>query len=285
MQLNMPRGTIFLVAAVVAGILATFAIHRYVSIKTTVPVAATWGGHCRGRSNLSGTAITGAVVKAVTWPQAVIPPNSPSRMREVEGRVVKVPIAQGNPILSSMLAPEGTAAGLSGILEDGKRALTVKVDEVAGVAGFLHPGDHVDVLMDMAMKGQKENQSDHFSKTILHDIPILTAGQIWEQKGENKPVVVNTVTLELSPEQAEVLNLASNQGKIRLALRNRNNRTVAQTQGVTTSLLIGAEGPKQESKGAVQPVRKRRKSRLSKDWTGPTPSFRNADRYDGAGLR
>ena len=146
-----------------------------------------------------------------------------------------------------MLAPEGTAAGLSGILEDGKRALTVKVDEVAGVAGFLHPGDHVDVLMDMAMKG--ESKSEHFSKTILHDISILTTGQIWEQKGENKPMVVNTVTLELTPEQAEVLNLASNEGKIRLALRNRNNKTIAQTQGVTTSLLLGGGGRQERKQG------------------------------------
>jgi pilus assembly protein CpaB len=262
MQLNMPRGAIFLVAAVVAGIVATFGIHRYVSIKTTVPVAATRQVIVAAADISPGTAISGTAVKAVTWPQAVIPPKSLTTMREVEGRVVKVPIPQGNPILSSMLAPEGTAAGLSGILEDGKRALTVKVDEVAGVAGFLHPGDHVDVLMDMAMQG--ENKSEHFSKTILHDISILTTGQIWEQKGDNKPMVVNTVTLELTPEQAEVLNLASNQGKIRLSLRNRNNRTVAQTQGITTSVLLNGAGPKQESKVAAQPVREEKRVEVIK---------------------
>jgi pilus assembly protein CpaB len=254
MQLNLPRGTIFLIAAVVTGVIATFAIHRYVSIKTTVPVAATRQVIIAAADISPGTAISGQAVKAVTWPQAVIPPKAAATIREVEGRVVKVPIPQGNPVLSSMLAPEGTAAGLSGILEDGKRALTVKVDEVAGVAGFLHPGDRVDVLMDLAVQGQGDKE--HFSKTILHDIPILTTGQIWEQKGENKPVVVNTVTLELTPEQAEMLNLASNQGKIRMALRNRNNRTVAQTSGVTTSFLIGGVTGKKENKAeAPQPVR------------------------------
>jgi pilus assembly protein CpaB len=264
MQLNLPRGTIFLVAAVVAGILATFAIHRYVTIKTNIPVAATRQVIIAAADISPGTAITGAAVKAVTWPQAVIPPKSAATMREVEGRVVKVPIPQGNPILSSMLAPQGTAAGLSGILEDGKRALTVKVDEVAGVAGFLHPGDHVDVLMDLAMQGG--GKTEHFSKTILHDISILTTGQIWEQKGENKPVVVNTVTLELTPEQAEVLNLASNQGKIRMALRNRNNRTVAETQGVTTSVLLGGgiATPKPETKAAVQTVREAKRVEIIK---------------------
>jgi len=105
--------------------------------------------------------------------------------------------------------------------------------------------------MDLSLKGQ----SEHFSKTILNDISILTTGQIWEQKGDNKPMVVNTVTLELTPDEAEVLNLASNQGKIRLALRNRNNKTVAQTSGVTTSVLIGGGNAQKESKVAAQPGR------------------------------
>jgi pilus assembly protein CpaB len=254
MQLNLPRGTIFLAVAVVAGLVATFGIHRYVSMKTRVVEAPTRQVFIATADISPGTALSGSAVKAVTWPQAVIPPNCASSMRELENRVVKVPIPQGNPVLFSMLAPVGTAAGLSGILDDGKRALTVKVDEVAGVAGFVHPGDHVDVLMDMPMKGQGQGQQEHFSKTILHDITILTTGQIWEQKGDNKPIVVNTVTLELTPGDAEVLNLASNQGKIRLALRNRNNKTIAQTPGVTTSTLING-GAKKDSKAAVQPDR------------------------------
>jgi pilus assembly protein CpaB len=251
MQLNLPRGSIFLVAAVAAGLVATFAIHRYVSLKTMVPVAATRQVFIAAGDISPGTLLSSQIVKAVTWPQEVIPPGSATSAREIEGLVVKLPIPQGNPILFSMLAPEGTAAGLSGILEDGKRALTVKVDEVAGVAGFIHPGDHVDVLVDLPIK----EASEHFSKTILHDVSILTTGQIWEQKGDNKPMVVNTVTLELTPEAAEVLNLASNEGKIRLALRNRNNKTVAETSGVTTSILIGGAAAKKESKVAVQPAR------------------------------
>jgi pilus assembly protein CpaB len=250
MQLNLPRGSIFLMAAVLAGIVATFAIHRYVSLKTRVPVTATRQVVTAAVDIPPGASISAPVLKTVTWPQAVIPPNCASSMKDIEGRVVKLPIAQGNPILFSMLAPQGTAAGLSGILDDGKRALTVRVDEVAGVAGFIHPGDHVDVLVDMPIK----EASEHFSKTILHDISVLTTGQIWEQKGENKPVVVNTVTLELTPEQAEVLNLASNEGKIRMALRNRNNKNIAQTPGVTTSFLTGGVA-KKEDKVIAQPAR------------------------------
>jgi Flp pilus assembly protein CpaB len=83
---------------------------------------------------------------------------------------------------------------------------------------------------------------DNFSKTILQNIVVLTTGQIWEQKGENKPVVVNTVTLELTPDQAEVLNLASNVGKIRLALRNRSNTAAVPTKGVVVSQLTNMNG-------------------------------------------
>ena len=250
MQLNLPRGTIFIVAAVAAGLVATFAIHRYVTLKTRIPVAETRNVIVAGTDISPGTALSRGVVKTVSWPLKVIPPKAASSMQEVESRVVMVPIPQGNPVLFSMLAPEGTAAGLSGILPDGKRALTVKVDEVAGVGGFIHPGDHVDVLVDLPIKDTQE----HFSKTILHDIVVLTTGQIWQQKGDNKPVVVNTVTLELTPAESEVLNLASNEGKIRMALRNRNNKTIAQTEGVTTSFLLGG-GIKKEQAVATQPTR------------------------------
>jgi len=253
MQLNLPRGTIFIAAAVMAGLVATLAIRRYVILKTTIPVAATRQVVVASGDIAPGTALSSQTVRILAWPQEVIPPKSASSMREIEGRVVKVPIPQGNPILSSMLAPEGTAAGLSGILADGKRALTVKVDEVAGVAGFIHPGDHVDVLVDLPIFEAK----DHFSKTILHDIPVLSAGQIWHQGGDNKPVVVNTVTLELTPQESEVLNLASNEGKIRLALRNRNNKNITPTQGVTTSFLTDGMG-KKENKVAVKPPREDR---------------------------
>ncbi len=250
MQLNLPRGSVYLVAAVAAGLVATFAIHRYISVKTQVPVVATRNVVIATADISPGTALGGKLLKTVAWPNGVIPPKSAATLGEVEGRVVKVPISQGNPVLFSMLAPQGTAAGLSGILEDGKRALTIRVDEVAGVAGFIHPGDHVDVLVDLPVR----EATDHFSKTILHDITVLSTGQIWEQKGDSKPVVVNTVTLELTPEASEVLNLASNEGKIRLALRNRNNRTIAETKGVTTSVLTNGIAKKETKAPAPKPV-------------------------------
>jgi pilus assembly protein CpaB len=121
-------------------------------------------------------------------------------------------------------------------MTEDKRAFTVRVDDVSGVAGFIHPGDKVDVLADMKLRGMEES----FSKTILQNIKVLSTGQVWEQKGgDSKPALVNTVTLELTPQQSEALNLVSNEGKIHLVLRGRRNDTIVQTQGVATSALFG----------------------------------------------
>jgi len=240
--MNLPKGISYVVLAGVAGLVATFAIHQYITVKTRVPKAAT-GDVAVATGDISpGTALDGKWVKVDTWPQNIIPPNAASSLTELEGRVTKTPVANGEPILPSKLAPKGTAAGLSGLLGDDKRALTVRVDDVSGVAGFIHPGDHVDVLVDMALP----NSTEHISKTFLQNIKVLTAGQIWDQKGENKPQVVNTVTLELTPAQGELLNLASNQGKIRLALRSPDNLAAIQTTGVDTSQLVDDQDRKKK---------------------------------------
>ncbi len=224
------------------GLVATLAIHKYIKTKTAIPVTAT-GQVAVATGDISpGTALDSQLVKMDTWPQKLIPTKAASSFKELEGRVVKTPVAKGEPILLSKLAPEGTAAGLSGLLGENKRALTVRVDDVSGVAGFIHPGDRVDVLVDMAVP----NTQEHMSKTFLQNILVLTAGQVWEQKGENKPVVVNTVTLELDPAQGELLNLASNQGKIRLALRNPNSTATVTTTGVDSSQLVDEQGRKKK---------------------------------------
>jgi pilus assembly protein CpaB len=248
--MKLSRGIQYMALAVVAGLTATFLIHRYVSLKTHVEVKPTGQVVVAAKDVSPGTALNSGVLRLVSWPKELIPQKAAVSLREVEGRVVTIPLIQGEPVLISKLAPEGTAAGLGALLEENQRAFTIRVDDVSGVAGFIHPGDRVDVLMDLPMPGQ---QNEHFSKTILQNVVVLTTGQTWEQKPEQpKPVVVNTVTLALVPEQAEVLNLASNQGKIRLALRNRNNAQTIATRGVATSSLIGQTST--APAGAVHPA-------------------------------
>ncbi|MGD0972168.1 MAG: Flp pilus assembly protein CpaB [Desulfobaccales bacterium] len=231
---NLPKGMTYMAVAVVAGLLATFGIHRYVVNKTQVAAAPTGMVAVATGDIAPGTALAGGSLKLVSWPKELIPPQCAAALNQVEGRVVTFPISSGEPIMFSKLAPVGTAAGLSSLLNESKRALTVRVDDVTGVAGFLHPRDRVDVLADMKLKGVDEN----YSKVILQDITVLSIGQIWQQTEDDKPKVVNAVTLELTPEQTEIVNLASNEGKIRLALRGGGNKATVETSGVAISNLF-----------------------------------------------
>ncbi len=235
-MLNLPKGVSYIFIAVVAGLVATIGIRSYIARKTYIAPIATGQVVVATAEVSPGNALNGATLKIATWPKELIPPQAASALNQVDGRVVLSPISSGEPVLFSKLAPVGTAAGLSSLMEENKRAFTIRVDDVSGVAGFIHPGDKVDILADMKVRGLDES----FSKTILQNIKVLSIGQIWEQKGgDGKPMLVNTVTLELTPQQSEIMNLASNEGKIRLVLRGRRNETIVETDGVATSALFG----------------------------------------------
>lgn len=234
--MNLPKGVSYIFIAVVAGLVATIGIRSYVARKTYVAPIATGQVVVATTEVSPGNPLNGAALKLVTWPKELIPPQAASALNQVDGRVVLSPISNGEPVLFSKLAPVGTAAGLSSLMEENKRAFTIRVDDVTGVAGFIHPADKVDILADMKVRGLDES----FSKTILQNIKVLSIGQLWEQKGgDAKPMLVNTVTLELTPQESEIMNLASNEGKIRLVLRGRRNETIVQTEGVAMSALFG----------------------------------------------
>lgn len=240
--MKLPKGILFIVLAVVAGLVATVGIHQYVSLKTRVVQRPMAPVVVAAQEISPGTALSSNLVKTVSWPQELVPQGAPPNFEAIKDRVVIVSVNKGEPILMNKLAPEGTVAGLSGLLSEGKRAISVRVDDVSGNAGFIKPGDHVDVLMSIAVPNDNDQ---HYSKTILQNIVVLSSGQIWEQQQQDqKPVIVKTVTLEVSPDQGEILDLASNQGKIRLVLRSRNNLEVAQTRGVVTSQLVNVLTPK-----------------------------------------
>lgn len=240
--MKLPRGVMYIVLAVVAGLVATVGIHQYVAMKTRVVKRPTETVVVAGGEISPGTALTSAIVQTVSWPQELVPPGAPSTYEAIKDRVVIVPLAKGEPILLSKLAPEGTPPGIGGLLTDGLRAVSVRVDDVSGNAGFIRPGDHVDVLLTISVPGNNEEQ---YSRTILQNIAVLSCGQIWEQQQQDqKPVIVKTVTMEVKPTDAEILDLASNQGKIRLALRGRNSQETAQTNGVVTSQLVNVASPK-----------------------------------------
>jgi pilus assembly protein CpaB len=226
----------FLLAGLV-GLAAVFLIQRYISNKMTVAPQPTAQVVVAEMDIAPGTAIESRLLRVSTWPSDIIPPKSISNPQQLQGRVVMVPISKGETILEGKLAPEGTAAGLSGLLDPDMLAVTVKTDEVSGVAGFVNPGDRIDVVAELPRGGGHDGQ-EHFSKIILQNLKVLSKGQVWDQTGDKQPKVVPTVTLEVTPVQAEMLNLATNEGRIRLALRNQANRNYFSTKGVDTLQLL-----------------------------------------------
>lgn len=178
-------------------------------------------------------------IKMVDWPSGSLPPGAFVDAQKLDGRVMKTSVLRGEPILDGKLTPLGTQGGLSAVIAQGHRAITVRVNDVIGVAGFALPGNYVDIIVSTQQdKGNKGNTDDSISKIVLEKILVLAVAQE-VGRDETKPKVVNAVTLEVTPEQAEKLDLARSVGTLSLVLRNQVDTVVAPTIGVTKATLLG----------------------------------------------
>jgi len=183
-----------------------------------------------------GTMLGGEHLKVMNWPREAMVTGMATEPAKVQGRVVRHPLVTGEPILENKLAPQGTPAGLAGIIQNERRALTVKVDEATGVAGFILPGNRVDVLVTL---DKREFKDDPVTQVILQNLLVLGRGQDLEQaKAGDKPKIVPTITLEVTPEEAEKLALAAKEGNITLALRGWSEGPTVATAGVKASSLL-----------------------------------------------
>lgn len=229
------RAIIMLTLSVLLGIAAVMLAARWMgqqaaSDKTTVLVAS--------RDMDLGQAITPTMVQSVPWPTGAVPAGFFDDPKKLEGRVVRISIFKGEPVLAPKLAPEGTKAGLDSVIKAGHRAITVKVNEVVGVAGFLAPGSYVDLLVNF-----RDERDKPMSRVVLERIMVLAIAQEAQRPDESKPRVVNAVTLEVTPEQAEKIDLARNIGTLSLILRNQIDTQDAATDGVRQQDLFAAETP------------------------------------------
>jgi pilus assembly protein CpaB len=177
----------------------------------------------------------------VNFPQGQAPEGTFSQPSELVGRGLVASIVKNEPVLVSKLAAKEAGAGLPPVIPEGMRAVSVRVNEVIGVAGYVLPGTRVDVL---ATASPNQERADMTSKVILSNVQVLTAGTRMEQDQEKgKPMQVTVVTLLVNPEQSERLALASTEGKIQLALRNPMDQTAPETPGVKTAALVGSARP------------------------------------------
>ena len=143
------------------------------------------------------------MLNTVDWPRGSIPDGAFHDMQQLQDRVVKVGVLRGEAVLEGKLAPVGTKGGLAAVIAPGKRAMTVRVNDVVGVAGFALPGNYVDVVVNAQQEQNgKTEESRQISKTVLENVLVLAVAQEAD-RDETKPKVVSAVTLELSPEDAE----------------------------------------------------------------------------------
>ena len=223
------RALIMITTALLAGLAAVWLAYRWIGHvaenTSTVVVAA--------RDVDPGMLLTQASLQTVAWPSASVPKGALTDEKLAVGRVASTAIFAGEPILEVKLAQVGATGGLSAVLAAGKRAISIQANEIVGVAGYVDPGSRVDIMVNT-----REGQERQISKIILTNLLVLAAAQD-DKRDQTKPKVVSTVTLEVDPQQAEIVDLARSIGSLSLVLRNPLDTAPVQTEGVTREDVFG----------------------------------------------
>ena len=235
--MKVTRGLLMLVVALLAGVAAVVMASRWMQSQARdsgqIAVAAT--------DIEIGAKLAPEQLKLVEWPSSSVPPGAFTDLAGLAGRVIKTSITRGEPLIEGKLAPVGTRGGLSAVVAEGKRAMTVRVNDVVGVAGFALPGNYVDIMVNTQNEGGQRGDKDKaISKIVLERILVLAVAQE-SDRDATKPKVVNAVTLEVSPEHAEMLDLARSVGTLSLVLRNQADPKPGDTGGATKATLLKEE--------------------------------------------
>lgn len=230
-----------LTGAVLCGLLAVMLVTRYLAsvqayardlnnvvvAKTEIPV---------------GAKITAEQLALLPIPNGSAPDGAFRKLEDAVDRVAVMPIGLREPITNLKLAPVGTESGLSAVIPPGYRGLTVKVDEVVGVSGFVMPGSYVDVVAVIVPPTAGQAAQGPISKIVLQNIKVLASGAKLDSPSDQRaPAPVNAVTLLVTPDQAEKLVLAANESKLQLVMRNYGDQEDAQTAGANKSTLLNGE--------------------------------------------
>ena len=237
------RVLIVLALALTAGSVLALATYNYVQ---QAPAAAAPGVPTTpvvvAASDLAiGAELRPGDLKVVEWPTGSAPAGVVSQPQDIVGRGLIMPVIENEPILPMKLASKEAGAGLPPVIPAGQRAVSVRVNDVIGVAGYVLHGTHVDVV---ATVNPSDKPSEMTSKVILTDVQVLAAGTKIDQSGsDGKPIPVSVVTLLVTPDESERLTLASGEGKIQLALRNPLDKDAPATRGARAAALVGTAAP------------------------------------------
>jgi pilus assembly protein CpaB len=233
--MNRARTLIVLVVAVLIGGVLSYAVYNFLQNRPTTVVKTPEKNIVVAAGNLPlGTLLKDENLKFVSWPAPNVPQGYFDKKEDLVSRGIVQPLVENEPILESKLAPKGTGAGLPPIIPKGMRAVSIRANEIIGVAGFVTAGTRVDVILTAAPQGSQEP----ISKIVLQNVEVATAGQVIQKDPEGKPVTVTVVTLFVTPEDAEKITSASTQGQFQLALRHPLDLEETKTRGIQMSQLM-----------------------------------------------
>lgn len=242
-------GVALISVAIVAALAAAVLLTRYMDMRTAaarIPTAKV----VVARVDIPvASPLKAEWLQAVDWPAATRPEGAAADPAPLLGRVATARIFRGEAVLPGKLAEAGARSGLSTLLEEGMRAAAVRVDDVVGVAGFIHPGDRVDVIVTM----KPRDEAPFVGKVILQHVKVLAVGKDLEAGREpgGKPVPVTVATLMVSTEESEALALAASKGKLLLTLRGLGDEEIVASSGVTPAVLLAAAIPPPPTQAAA----------------------------------
>lgn len=224
------RALIMIATSLLAGLLAVWLATRWIGQMAENTTKIVVAAHDLD----PGAVLDEGALQVIAWPSGSVPSGAIKDLKKTQGRVASTQIFTGEPILEAKLAREGASGGLSSILAEGKRAISIQANEIVGVAGYIRPGSRVDIMVNT-----HDSKDQTLSKIVLENILVLATAQD-DKRDQTKPKVVSTVTLEVDPRQAEMIDLARSIGTLSMALRNSLDTAAVKTVGVTRKDLMGA---------------------------------------------
>jgi pilus assembly protein CpaB len=230
------RYSALFITAIVVALLATFAVYRYLQRAAQSAQVPSQPVVVAAQDMPEGARLDRLSLTVNSWPVSTVPPGAFAEPDSLVGRVTRVAVFKGEPIVPGRLAPPGTGPGLEVKITPGKRAMAVKINDVIGLAGLIQPNSRVDVLVTLKEEGSTDKQR---AKLFMNDIRVLSVGTQVERGEDGKAISATTATLEVSPSEAERLAVATNQGSIQLVLRGYGDPDSVKTAGATSNDVLG----------------------------------------------
>lgn len=230
------RYSLILVVALVVAAIATFAVYRALDAARLQNRIATGDVVVAAVDVPEGGSLAPATLRVEEWPSGTIPAGAYTTIDSVAGRVARGPIYVGEPIVPGRLAPTGTGPGLQAKVSPGRRAMAIKIDDVAGLSGLIQPNSRVDVLVTMRAA---QGENTQVAKLFMENMRVLAVGTVVTSGPDNRPINATTATLEVTPEEAERLALAMREGSIQLVLRGFGDPQAIRTPGARTPDVLG----------------------------------------------